>query len=329
VIILLYASVPLTFYRQTHQVERQEFERYSFRWSLATSALAGIKADVLAIFDCSDAAYLCSNHSITGSEAVRFEYLGPEGITPAPGLKSFTEALMWALLILRDEGSFSTNDLRSKINQAPSFARKSKISLRRPPSYRKDHIYLAPGYSNRVELQQQLADYSNEIHAQRRRSSIQGSENKDKQNAQEEGYLQNRGQPPTDSGYASLQYHEIGYTDNPESLDFTHFTEEDQPQQPNQRLSESDQALEECSDDTRTVYLDASSLPNSEKGDFITEMADELLSKVLSENPDNQTVERISAILPELLSAFALKVGCNAESQMHLDVMVFIHKNRG
>lgn len=39
-------------------------------------------------------------------------------------------------------------------------------------------------------------------------------------------------------------------------------------------------------------------------------------------------MERILEILPELLKAFAIKFGCNAPSQIHRDVMFFVHKYR-
>jgi hypothetical protein len=81
-------------------------------------------------------------------------------------------------------------------------------------------------------------------------------------------------------------------------------------------------------DDVRTVYSDTSSLPAFEKENYVSELADDLFSKVHSEQLDGQTMERISGILPGLLKAFALKVGHNAATQMHRDVMFFVHKYR-
>ena len=82
-------------------------------------------------------------------------------------------------------------------------------------------------------------------------------------------------------------------------------------------------------DDTRTVYSDASTLPNFEPESYISELANDLLHKARSGQPSPETIQRITAILPKLLKAFALKVGYNAPSQMHRDVMWFVHKNRG
>jgi hypothetical protein len=110
----------------------------------------------------------------------------------------------------------------------------------------------------------------------------------------------NPGGPHTDSGYASMSYLE----------------------------NKSSQPLVHRADDTRTMYSDTSILPSSDKMNIIVELADELLSKIRSENPLKQAVEMFLETLPELLKAFALKVGHNASSQMHRDVMVFIHKNR-
>lgn len=64
------------------------------------------------------------------------------------------------------------------------------------------------------------------------------------------------------------------------------------------------------------------------KENYISELADDLFSKVRSEQPDSQTMERIYGILPELLKIFALKVGHNSPTQMHCDVMFFVYKNR-
>lgn len=81
-------------------------------------------------------------------------------------------------------------------------------------------------------------------------------------------------------------------------------------------------------EDTRTIYSDASSLPGLRDDNYISEFADNLVSKLRYEKLDGQTIQRISGILTELLKAFALKVGHNAPSQMHRDVMFFVHKYR-
>jgi hypothetical protein len=82
------------------------------------------------------------------------------------------------------------------------------------------------------------------------------------------------------------------------------------------------------SDDTRTVYSDASSLPAWKNESYISELANSLLSEIRSKRFDDTTLEQIFEILPELLKAFALRVGHNASTQMHRDVMVFVHKHR-
>ena len=81
-------------------------------------------------------------------------------------------------------------------------------------------------------------------------------------------------------------------------------------------------------EDNRTVYSDASSLADLKYESYISEFADDLFSKFRYETFDNQTMQRISGVLTELLKAFALRVGHNAPSQMHRDVMFFVHKYR-
>ncbi|KAK6497564.1 hypothetical protein TWF481_011971 [Arthrobotrys musiformis] len=83
-------------------------------------------------------------------------------------------------------------------------------------------------------------------------------------------------------------------------------------------------------DDALTVYSDAPSVASTEEELFIADLVDELFHKVcLDGQPDNETSEAISGAVPELLKAFALKVGYNSSSQMHRDIMFLIHKNRG
>ncbi|KAF3905765.1 hypothetical protein AA313_de0203376 [Arthrobotrys entomopaga] len=130
------------------------------------------------------------------------------------------------------------------------------------------------------------------------------------------------GPAATDSGYASLRC-------DKKANDETQYN----GAQTNERPSTSknpiaaDDFLE--SDDTQTVYSNASSLATTTKGLYISELADALFQAVCTEEPDIKTLDRVSGALPELLKAFALKVGYNAPSQMHRDVMYFVHKNRG
>ncbi|KAF3922928.1 hypothetical protein ABW20_dc0101051 [Dactylellina cionopaga] len=82
-------------------------------------------------------------------------------------------------------------------------------------------------------------------------------------------------------------------------------------------------------DDAKTIYSDASSVATLVKEHYISELADALFHEIRTDQPDSKTLERISIALPELLKAFALKVGYNASSQMHRDIMFFVHKYRG
>ncbi|KAF3904310.1 hypothetical protein ABW20_dc0105558 [Dactylellina cionopaga] len=81
--------------------------------------------------------------------------------------------------------------------------------------------------------------------------------------------------------------------------------------------------------DVEMVYSDASSIAALPKKRYIAELADALFDGVPAEQPDSRALERVSMVLPELLKAFALKLGYSAPTQMHRDVMVFVHKNRG
>ncbi|CAH0027544.1 unnamed protein product, partial [Clonostachys rhizophaga] len=82
-------------------------------------------------------------------------------------------------------------------------------------------------------------------------------------------------------------------------------------------------------DDSATEYSDTSSVATWKKESYIEEFVDDLVARVRELQPDEETLSRISALLPDLLKAFALRVGYNAPSRMHRDVMYFIHKYRG
>ncbi|KAJ8113914.1 hypothetical protein ONZ43_g5031 [Nemania bipapillata] len=80
--------------------------------------------------------------------------------------------------------------------------------------------------------------------------------------------------------------------------------------------------------DTATEYSKASTTTFSRQQVYVRGLADELYSKISSPNADEETQRRVSAILPELLKAFALKIGHDSPTKMHGDVMAFVHKYR-
>ena len=140
--------------------------------------------------------------------------------------------------------------------------------------------------------------------------------------------------PATDSGYASATLENFALAQNSQPESQIRGTEDPiwshsdagLPTVTNS-MSNSSQNLTELEYDVKTVYSDAS-IPGLEKESYISELANDLLSKARSEQPDSQMIQRISLSLPKLLRAFALKVGYNAPSQMHRDVMWFVHKHR-
>jgi hypothetical protein len=71
-----------------------------------------------------------------------------------------------------------------------------------------------------------------------------------------------------------------------------------------------------------------STLPPPQDKGCIAELAAELFGTVKSRESDKQTLERISEMLPDLLRAFALKLGHKAQTPMHRDVSFFVHKYR-
>ncbi|KAF4951596.1 hypothetical protein FGADI_7371 [Fusarium gaditjirri] len=83
-------------------------------------------------------------------------------------------------------------------------------------------------------------------------------------------------------------------------------------------------------DDSATEYSDVSSTTFSRKNLYISELATDLYNRVssVSTNTGQITQVNVSDSLPSLLKAFALKIGYCATTQMHRDVMSFVHRHR-
>ena len=61
---------------------------------------------------------------------------------------------------------------------------------------------------------------------------------------------------------------------------------------------------------------------------YLSELAGELFGVIRSHKLDSKTSRNIVEQLPELLRAFALKVGHRAQSPMHRDISYFVYKRR-
>ncbi|KAH6884868.1 hypothetical protein B0T10DRAFT_409451 [Thelonectria olida] len=119
----------------------------------------------------------------------------------------------------------------------------------------------------------------------------------------------------TDSGYASAPATESRGGGSKQHPDET-------PAQLAQNL------VKRVADDTVTEYSNASSTTLLRKEQYIQKFANDMVRKAGFFNADAKTRGRVWAILPELLRAFALKVGHAAPTQMHRDVMAFVHRHR-
>lgn len=129
-------------------------------------------------------------------------------------------------------------------------------------------------------------------------------------------------------GYESASHGKFDLTQNVRAEDRTQSTKDIQSRRPTDDGYASAMSRNPESDDIGTVYSDVSSLSTLEKEKYISELADDLFDKVRSQQPDQHTMERISENLPALLKAFALKVSHDAPSQIHRDVMFFVHMYR-
>ncbi|KAF7157796.1 hypothetical protein CNMCM6106_003925 [Aspergillus hiratsukae] len=139
----------------------------------------------------------------------------------------------------------------------------------------------------------------------------------------------------TDSGYASTKHGmsskaRSGDVENVSQVAGEHLTRSNDP---SDCITVAEPDPMEVAEDTEqaevsSVYSDASSISDEKREMFISELAEEFANVVRPYQPDEQSWQRISELLPELLRGFAFRFGHNASSQMYRDVMVFIHKHR-
>ncbi|KAK5213936.1 hypothetical protein LTR41_000128 [Exophiala xenobiotica] len=81
------------------------------------------------------------------------------------------------------------------------------------------------------------------------------------------------------------------------------------------------------SDDALTEYSDASSIADTKRNAYICELADDLYGKVDIGAQTRNRVNQICEDLPSLLKVFALRIGHGGSTQMHRDVMYFVHRH--
>ncbi|GCB17283.1 hypothetical protein AAWM_00168 [Aspergillus awamori] len=80
--------------------------------------------------------------------------------------------------------------------------------------------------------------------------------------------------------------------------------------------------------DDQTIDSGPSSPPESVKETYIAEIAEDIAKATRPFQPNAEVLQRISEVLPMLLKTFALGLGHAKSSQMHRDVMVFLHEHR-
>jgi hypothetical protein len=144
-------------------------------------------------------------------------------------------------------------------------------------------------------------------------------------------------EPVSDSGYASATHHKVAFVQNVPQADLGKHSEviiplpsvgEEDAGGTSKDYADTPDANEFDLGDSRTAYSEESSSSDGKNEPYEFELAAILFKEARSEQCDSRTLDRISGILPELLEAFALKLGCNASTQMHRDVMVWVHRHR-
>ena len=82
-------------------------------------------------------------------------------------------------------------------------------------------------------------------------------------------------------------------------------------------------------DETMTIYSNAMSVSDWRIESHITGLAEDLFQKLDPKSLDRSAFERLFCALPGYLKTLALKFGHDAPSEVHRNVMFFLHKHRG
>ena len=123
-------------------VDQFRAHRNKIIWNHTEVALRGTEGDVLQIFDCCYAGEMA--HRGFGTRLYEYMAASSASETPAPGKKSFTCALIWALKKLSKDGRFTSSDLLRTIEHAPHFPRDQHPILSKPDGVHKEYIVLEP-----------------------------------------------------------------------------------------------------------------------------------------------------------------------------------------
>ncbi|KAJ5281489.1 hypothetical protein N7478_006861 [Penicillium angulare] len=95
------------------------------------------------------------------------------------------------------------------------------------------------------------------------------------------------------------------------------------------RLKERQYETDDRSDrDAESVYTAGPDIHPQRREAYIVVFADELLSRALPEEIDEDLIGSLCAALPKLLKIFATMVGAADTKQIHRELMVFIRKHR-
>jgi len=130
----------------------------------------------------------------------------------------------------------------------------------------------------------------------------------------------------SDSGYASASNNRHPMA----SAVFVHSVPLDSSGPLNQDAAVDDSVVEHSSssDDDRTIYSDARSMAGEGVDAYVTELVGSLMATVRAESMDAADGSKLCDALPALLKTFALRLGYDAPSQMHRDIMYFVSRNR-
>lgn len=126
---------------------------------------------------------------------------------------------------------------------------------------------------------------------------------------------------PTDSGYASLPHQAKPAVSNEIQVDA------DTTLLLEQTANTGEVGNTDFTDGGTTYSDDRSQASGSRTERYVAEFVDHLFGK-LRDHLERGCVGRLVACLPNLLKAFAVKIGQSSSDRLHYEVMYFVHKHR-
>lgn len=290
-------------------------------WNSAEVIIKETKGEVLVIFDCCYAGDL--ELGVRAPLPRRaFEFLAAtsaKSTTRKPGPRSFTSALIHSMKDLAKSGSFSTQELVSRIKYAPNFPKDQWPRLSKNEASQRNIMLPVLTQENVKGTGDPLQQIVSDSQPLWETGSISSSSSSF--GPSQGGNLSSSYADYSHGGTSTLPSSAPKGHDNTQRLD----TGIDNPH--SIRITTLDTPGDE--DDTATLYsLVTDSSVESDEKNYQAHFGLELFSYISSLSQDENDMSRLVEDLPKLLQIFTRKLGSENSAQAYRDIMRYVHKHR-